>query len=222
MKNQNQKPSTFVISFLTLRKAIGILGVTLPAILLLGTFSLGKCTQIQDSISHYYYTIMGDVYVGTMSMVALFLISYKGYNKIDNITSSLAGVFALVTAFFATSNDKDPGCTIRVLTDNSFRIGVHYAAAALFFITLACISIFLFTKSTGFKTNEKIIRNKIYRTCGIIIFVSILLIFLYKRIDWLHIHFAEYKPVFWLEWIALAAFGTSWLIKGKFLFADDL
>jgi hypothetical protein len=215
-----QTPSNLVISFLSLRKLIGILGITLPAILLIGTFTLGKCTQVQDSISHYYYTIMGDVYVGVMCTVGLFLMSYKGYSKTDDIASTLAGIFAVITALFATTNNQDMGCTIRTLTDNNFRINVHYIAAALFFATLAIISIFLFTKSKGHKTKMKIIRNFIYRASGITILVMIL-IFLYKQIDWLQIHFAQYKPVFWLEWIALLAFGTSWLIKGEFLFEDN-
>jgi hypothetical protein len=213
-------PSPFIISFLTLRKAIGILGVTLPAILIVGTILLGRCTQIQDSISHYYYTIMGDVFVGVMCMVAMFLMAYRGYEKVDDIASTLAGLFAVTVAMFATSNNPDHQCTMRTLADLPWSIVVHYTAAALFFLTLAFISFFLFTKSDGPKTNRKELRNKIYRTCGVIIVVSILFIFLFKQIGWLHMHLAKYKPVFWLEWVALAAFGTSWLIKGEFLFED--
>jgi hypothetical protein len=218
---EKQQPSAFIISFLTLRRAIGFLGIFLPAILLVGTIFIGKCTQIQDSISHYYYTIMGDVFVGILCMVAIFLISYRGYDKIDNIASNLAGVFAMIVAFFATTNLNEVECSVRFLSNSSWRELTHYIAAALFFITLAFMSYFLFTKSRGPKTDEKVLRNKIYRSCGIIIIASILMILMFKKISWLNIHLAAYKPVFWLEWIALAAFGTSWLVKGKFLFDDD-
>jgi hypothetical protein len=84
---------------------------------------------------------------------------------------------------------------------------------------LACISLFLFTKSKGRKTKQKIIRNRIYRIAGIIILVSISLIAVY--------HFGDYgttntnlKPIFWLETIALFAFGSSWLIKGEIILKD--
>jgi len=218
---ENQKPSPFIISFLTLRKTIGFLGIFLPAILLVGTIFIGRCTQIQDSISHYYYTIMGDVFVGILCMVAIFLVSYRGYNKIDNVASNLAGIFALIVAFFATSNSNDIECSVRILSTTGWRELTHYIAAAMFFITLAFMSYFLFTKSRGPKTKEKILRNKVYRSCGIIIITSILVILLFRNINWLNIHLAIYKPVFWLEWIALAAFGTSWLVKGKFILDDE-
>jgi len=209
-----------VISYLTLRRLIGILGIILPALLVLGTFILGSCHHIQDSISHYYYTIMGDVYVGTLCAVAIFLMTYRGYEKIDDIASTLAGIFALGSALFSTSHNPDVQCTIRTLPDLPWRITVHYLSSAFFLLTLSFISIFLFTKSTGLKSIRKKIRNSIYITCGIIMFVAILLIFLVKAVPWLKNNLAPLHPVFWLEWLALLAFGTSWLIKGEALLAD--
>jgi hypothetical protein len=163
---------------------------------------------------------MGDLFVGVMCSVAMFLISYKGYNKTDNWASTLAGIFALITAFFATTNDPDINCAIRQLPELQWRTVVHYAAAACFFLTLAMISIFLFTKSEGRMTKRKKLRNAIYRVCGYVMIGCILLIALFKLSTWMQTHLAQYKPVFWLEWLALIAFGTSWLIKGKTLFQD--
>jgi hypothetical protein len=60
----------------------------------------------------------------------------------------------------------------------------------------------------------------VYRVCGITIFATITLIAIYNfsgiEFQWLD----KYKPVFWLEWIALLAFGTSWLVKGKLVLED--
>jgi hypothetical protein len=56
--------------------------------------------------------------------------------------------------------------------------------------------------------------------CGIIILLSIILIFLYSVIPSLHDKFKEYKPIFWLEFLALEAFGISWLTKGEALLPD--
>jgi len=91
----------------------------------------------------------------------------------------------------------------------------------LIFLTLALISLFLFTKGNGHTTKKKKTRNKVYRTCGIIILLSIGLIALYDFSGDKFHRFDEYKPVFWIEWVALTAFGTSWLVKGKLLLDDD-
>jgi hypothetical protein len=214
------KPSPVIISFLTLRKTIGFLGMLLPAMLLLVSLLFSDCRSIQYSISQYYYTIAGDVLVGVLSAVAIFLVSYKGYETIDNVASTVAGLCALGVAFFACAQNPDSLCSVRSLPDVSWRVAIHYASAACFFIVLSLMSLFLFTKSKGHKTPQKIKRNRIYRTCGIIILVAIALIAIYSAIPFLKAKFACYNPVFWLEWIALIAFGISWLVKGKFMMSD--
>lgn len=217
---QAPKPSPYVISFLTLRKSIGFMGILLPAVLLLGNFLIGKCWQVQNSISHYYYTIMGDVFVGTLCAVAVFLMAYKGYSRADNIATNLAGCFALLVPFFATNGAPNSLCAVRFLPDAAWRSILHYVSAALFFLTLAYISLFLFTKSEGKKTVRKIVRNRVYVVCGITMIAALVLIFAVKVFPALGLVLAPYHPVFWLEWLALAAFGTSWLVKGKVLLAD--
>jgi len=46
------------------------------------------------------------------------------------------------------------------------------------------------------------------------------LIFLYSVIPALHKQFKEYKPICWLEALALLVFGFSWLTKGEGLLPD--
>jgi hypothetical protein len=211
-----------IISFNALRKAIGWLGILLPAAMLVGNFLFAQCYFIQDSNSHYYYTITGNLFVGILCSVALFLISYKGYagDKTDNIVSTLAGLFALGIAFFPTTDDSTNSCAIFHLPDSNPRSITHYVCAALFFITLAYISYFLFTKSKGIKTERKKIRNKVYKFCGILIVFFIFLIAVYGIFEKHLTGISKIKPVFWLEWFALIAFGASWLIKGELLLKD--
>jgi hypothetical protein len=66
-----------IITYLTLRKLIGILGVTLPFILFLGGLLIFQ-TGIQSSVSSYYYTGMRDLFVGTICVIGFFLLIYKG------------------------------------------------------------------------------------------------------------------------------------------------
>lgn len=210
-----------VLSFMTVRKVVGWLGMSLPPILLVGSLLLADCPGMQDSISHYYFTVTGDLFVGTLCAVSLFLFTYKGYNSKDNIFTNAAGLFALGVAFFATHDNSTDRCSIVEMDAPAWRPFVHYGSAALFFLTLAYISLFLFTKSKGTKTPEKIKRNRIYRACALIMVACLLLIALTHLLGWEQYNSTWFKIVFYLETIALWAFGFSWLTKGEFLLKDE-
>ncbi len=219
MLAKTTKEDPRIISFQTLRRTVGWLGIILPMAMIAGNLIFGSCSWLQDTVSHYYYTVTGDLFVGILSAVAMFLFAYKGYNREDNLWTCLAGFFALCVALFPTNNNSSDSCAIINLPDNELRRIIHYASAASFFLILAGISLFLFTKSKGEITKEKRMRNRIYRICGIVILLSIAAIGLYgfSKGD---SRWSRYKPVFWLEWIALAAFGVSWLVKGEFFLED--
>lgn len=217
---QKKSPYPIIISFLTLRRIVGILGISLPILLILGSFTIGGCSQVQESISHYYYTIMRDVYVGVLFAIAIFLISYRGYNPVDNITTTLAGIFAICVALFPTTQNQDHTCAVYYIDHCDIRVYIHYGSAVLLFLTLAVISFFLFSR--GAKSKRKKIRNYIYRTCGILLMLSVVLISLIRTIPAIENALTQYKPVFWIEWLGLTAFGISWLIKGETLFKDHV
>lgn len=219
MSDEKTTNNRLVISFLTIRKAIGFIGIFLPVALLAATFLIGHCTQIQDSISHYYFTAGGDIFVGALCAVALFLIAYKGYDRTDHICTSIAGIAAILVALFPTTQNNDVACSVVQLADSPARVWVHYGAAGVFFLTLSFISFFLFTKSRGAKTPEKVSRNRIYRSCAVIMVICIVLVFIATR-ESIAGEADAINAVFWLEWIALLAFGTSWLVKGELLLSD--
>ena len=87
------------------------------------------------------------------------------------------------------------------------------------------MSLFVFTKSDkspAERTPEKRFRNKIYITCGIIMLSAIMAIALHAFAGFVSEEFyLKNHLTFWLEVIALEAFGISWLIKGEALFADN-
>jgi hypothetical protein len=219
---QTNNNNAFVISYLNLRIGLGFVGIFLPIMLVVGTWSLADCTQVQPSISHYYYTIMGDYFVGSLCAVAMFLFFYKGVDKQDGIIANFAAVFALLVAFFPTDPSADSICqyisTNKVTSVNA----VHYSAAGLLFASFAYFCIFLFTKTDPTKemTDHKRIRNRIYKTCGYIIIVCIALIAVYNFVGNLETTFAKYKPTLVLESIALFAFGISWITKGEMVLKD--
>ena len=217
-----------LISPKTLRQAIGWLGILLPLAMVAGNSLLSSCHELQNSISHYYYTITGYWLVGNLCAVAMFLVAYKGYSLRDNIAATIAGFSAVLIALFPTNAVQHVpaelernSCLLFTLPEHAIRNSIHYASSGLFFVTLAYISIALFTKSEGKKSKKKIIRNKIFVTCGMGILVALLLIVLYGIFEDRLPQLDAFKPVFWLEWLALLAFGVSWLVKGEIVLQDE-
>jgi hypothetical protein len=195
-----------IITYVTLRKCIGWLGVLLVPVLILGTLLLGPPPAIQTSVSAYYYTNMRNPLEGILSAIGLFLMCYHGYNKQDSIISKLAGVFCVSIGFFPTSDSQTKTDLISTL---------HYVFAGIFFALLAYMSTFLFTKSSGQMTSQKIKRNCVYRVCGIVMAAAILGVPFDNHPD-----ITFLKPTLVLEAIALTAFGISWLTKGELILKD--
>jgi uncharacterized membrane protein YiaA len=205
----NNADDRILVSYLTLRRVVGILGILLPVLLVVGSSLVHSRLDIQNSISDYYGTEMRDIFVGVLFVVGLFLFAYRGYDGRDNIAGYLACLFALSVALFPTTSASQ---VIRT---------VHFISAAALFIVLAYFSLFLFTKTDrDVLPRKKRIRNMIYRICGVIMLVCIVSIALYSVLPY-NASVATIKPVFWLESLALWVFGISWLIKGETLWKDE-
>lgn len=212
---------SLLIQYLTIRKIVGFLGMLLPIVLVFGVKILTDCNIVQDSISDYYYTKMGHYMTGTLCAVSLFMFSYNGYERADFWAGKTAGLFALGVAFCPDSNYYPlSACKVLSLKGNDVINIIHFGSATVLFLTLAYFSLCLFTKTSGNPTKRKKQRNFVYRFCGVIILLSIVLIFLYSVIPSLHEQFIGYKPIFWLEGLALEAFGLSWLTKGEAILWD--
>src|SRR5438105_4006044 len=149
-------------SYLFLRRGIGIIGVALPFVLSIGKIILDS-PGILSSISAYYYSVMRDVFVGSLWAVAVFLICYQ-YDYPDDIASTIAGCCAIGIALFPTPPDMGA-------TQQQLAIGlVHSLFAACFFLILALMAIFLFRRTDQDNpTRRKRQRNVVYLICGIVI-----------------------------------------------------
>ena len=110
MPAKTNKPLTDdneLFTYRRIRKSIGLLGVLLPIVLLCFSLINFFNTQIQPSISHYYYTNLRDIFTGTLYAVGLFLFLYKGHTnksflKNDNLLTNIAGVMATGVALVPT------------------------------------------------------------------------------------------------------------------------
>lgn len=193
----DERNSPEVIGYYGLRRWVGVLGMAFPVLL---AFGWGH-VRIEPSLSAYYDTPMRDWFVGLLFAIGLFLVSCRGYDARDATLGVLAFVFAVGVAVFPASGARS---------------WLHFACAAALFVVLAMIALFQFTQTGGQPTREKLARNRIYRTCGVLILVFVVLTFVYDRFL-ASSALARFQPVFWLESLALWSFGIAWLTKGEML-----
>jgi hypothetical protein len=228
-KTDLENNSIWLTNSLTLQKLIGILGMMMPLLLFVFLYLDNGLKYPLESISHYYFTRVCGIFVIILSLLAVFLIVYKGKDKVDFYISTAAGILALIVILFPTSNltqlcgDLTKRYAVTILPESNFRMYFHYSAAGLFFLCLSYMTLFLFTKSNK-SPNErglkKTIRNRIYRTCGILIFLAVLILFAGSIKIIPAEFFKNYPLTFWMETLAIESFGFAWLIKGETLFKD--
>ncbi len=204
--------------YLRIRNLCGLLGMILPWLAL---FSAGIAEHPSDewwwSISATYY--QSPALVGVLVPAAIVLMSYIGYDSMDNWITSLSGVFGLGIVLFPCKVSWIPDGTLVGFFQTPIEIShiIHTGCAAVFFFLIAINSIFLFTKSGDVQTDRKKIRNTIYKVCGwgmIALEAAFVLVML--------IGAPGYTNMI-IEIILLSLFGIAWLIKGEaFPFLNDI
>jgi hypothetical protein len=197
------------------RQLIGLLGALLP----FGVWLIAGLRptpplprwKLLGSVSSYYYTGGGVVFVGLLSALAVFLLTYKGYHnkyqRRDRIGATIAGIAAALVAFCPTS------APLPELQPSWWTPGLrtmHYIAALVLFSTFAFFSLVQFPKAGPPDANHRFKRlhNVIYRVCGVGIALCVL---------WIGIAARAKVPIFWPEAVALEFFAISWLVKGRVL-----
>jgi hypothetical protein len=228
---QKEADNELVVSFLTLRNLIGISGMLLPIVLTLLTPKGEQDKVMEHSISEYYYTKNGDLFVVLLSVIGVFLLTYKGYDRFwDRTLTLVAGFCGIGVAFFPTATTMGNSFSMhKVRKEVPEFFGLvqwHFIFAALFFISLALISLIYFRKKDinsvylidGRKKKQKEKRNLVYMICGWTMLISIALMILYFVIDPPSLR--NMPVVFALETVAVEAFGISWITKGQTLWPD--
>jgi len=202
-----------LFAYRRLRRAIGYLGISLPVVLVVLSLFKFFDTEIQPSISHYYFTNFREIFTGTLSAVAFFLICYKGNGnksiwRNDNLLTNIAGFMAFGVAFIPTSPlvEACMKCTFI-----SFNLEwLHYGFAAVLFLIFSVLSINVFTIGQQPSSDIPVSilnENNIYRFCGYSILLFIVLI---------PFSLFNYSTLVF-EALSLFVFGISWLIKGRAL-----
>lgn len=193
-------------AYIIIRRAIGILAISLPFLLVIGGLIIGE-KKIQVSLSAYYHNNLGDVFVLILGMAAILLILYRGRKKLFRILSSIGGVLALAVIAFPTDVPNPPvnPYGIFLLPELPTEI-IHNVSAIVFFIILGIISFFNFTDHLENTPVERKKKDPWYRFFGLLLFGAALALIVFV------VFFPDY-PVIIAEFLGLEAFGWTWLIK---------
>lgn len=204
----------------TLRLLIGLLGLSLPLLLIVGAWVL------QTSISDYYYTNMRDYFEGVLFFLAIFLFAYRPYGQDgwgDNLITTIGAGLALLVALFPTVNltlGRRPAALVLQFIPVDWSATVHLLSAGGLFVCFAVMSLAYFTRGRrGPEHRRKALRNLIYRLCGLGILACI---------GWIAFEILttsdpvvrDRLDILVPEASALVLFGVSWLTKGGLIFPD--
>lgn len=236
----SHRPEDMVLSYLSMRRILGVLALALPVVLVIGG-ALHECC-VRLSISAYYHSsspVLHGLFVGTMAAIGVFLVCYKGYRRKDgeilgdNWLANVAGIGALGVAVFPTKGCPSADWCRRAwcscfadgadcpgtCTDVVFSY-LHNASALLLFLAMAAIAWSQFTKTDGCEKTcrerrQKMWRNVIYRTCACVIAACLVVLVCAFVPELMPETFDQYRGVLIFESIAVWAFGLAWLVKGR-------
>lgn len=191
------------------------------------TFLLGPCsflfgligdgynpTDWYKSISATYYATSNVLMIGFLTAVSIFFFAYKGYDIRDRICSLIEAICCIGIVLFPCNSLFILPYTIGIFQlpgkiSNIF----HCTFAAVLFLTFGFNLIFLFTLGKDEKTNKKKIRDIIYRTCGIVIWVMCVFQAITTSVwKW----YPEWYPNTLInEIVMLTAFAFAYLVKSE-------
>lgn len=214
----NPHAHSVVMSYLGIRRSLGLLAFLLPIILgPFGFFVMG--IEIQDNMSSYYHTPLRDIFVGIMCAMGIFLFCYHGYDVFENWTGNLACASAIGVALCPLDPNSDP------LHQSSLLGYLHTLSGGVFFSTLAIYSLVHFPRGhfgLRLKSRDEQ-RDGIYFASGLTIVGSMFLmgVHLFLLPEFAKALLNRWHFLFWMEWIAVWAFAVAWLVKGQALLVDS-
>ena len=190
-----------VFDYKALRLLMGIIAFSLPWIVTV------IASDPLHSISASYYTEARDIFTGLLFVVSALLWAYNGHTVIQKVMSKIASIMALCVALFPT--------TCETCETNPISI-IHYTAAVGLFMILAYFCFGPFRQKTKGQGGKKGRRSIIYLICGLIMIISMASLVI-ARWTLSYELFIALSITYWVETIALSAFGVAWIVSGKYI-----
>jgi hypothetical protein len=211
-----RETARYVRSFLLMRILVGALGVMLPLMLVVGDRWLGADSFVRDSLSAYYYSGVRELFVGVLSAIGVFLFTYKvAEHSLDNTLTLFAAAAVVAVVLFPTGLPADVAepTPLQEKLGESWVQTIHFGGAGIFILSLAVIS-FLYGVREGRRPAQQGKRPpKFWRWyhwgCALFILAALAGV----GVD-MATEVGPNQSVLIGEWVAIWAFGASWLMKG--------
>jgi hypothetical protein len=209
-----------------LRIGMVLVGILLPFVLW-GWSSLEFNTwEPGQSVSGYYHsrdTYVRDILVGSLCATGVCLLFYRGFSSNENRLLNLAGICIVGVAWFPTTIDQAPRCTLKegpaqaslerapsTVSPADGRFSAHGVFAACFFVSLAIVATTQAGKSLHLVKDKALAARyrQTYRGLGIsMVAIPIL--------AWVYINFIKKWAwgTFALEALGVWIFAAYWLVK---------
>lgn len=188
-----------IFNYKSMRLMLGIIALAMPFLV---TF-IAQADLI--SISSSYHTVARDYFVGLLFVAGAMMFVYNGHSMKESIVSKVAGLCAILIAVFPTAAG---GCAS---PESSF---VHGAASILFFLILTYFCFGPFRDNTKGQVGKSGKRAKLYAICGSIMggcLIAAVITNFTLSCEVIN----DLRIIYWVEGIALSAFGVAWIVSGK-------
>ena len=198
-----------------LRLGVGIIGASLPILLIAWNWIAGDKTIVPTSMSGSYYTSARNLFVGSLCALGVFLILYR-HTVLQNLCTWCAGTFALLVAFAPTA-PAPPA------TEPQWVNYLHHAAAGALIFTLG---VFCFVLERGdaagaasldpaqparYRAQPEVPtwRKILYFSCGGLVLLSGAFA-LYTGV-WPTSWSTGWSSLYLFEAVAVSAYGIAWI-----------
>lgn len=227
----HEPAALYVRSYLLIRTVVGVLGVALPTVLLLADWLLlGGEAQLRGSLSAYYHSPARDVFVGTLFVVGVLLMTYLAGQRDtwDFWLSLVAGIAALGVAALPTRRPglqdgarrcgEEPvprGCSgVQQALGETVTSVLHFACAGVFILCLAGMCFLFARRALRFDGAGGVAR--LFRAAGVVILAAVAWAGLGSLAG---IEVDGMEALYLGEVVAVYAFGLCWLLAGRRLWA---
>jgi hypothetical protein len=227
MSNNRDGAVLYVKSYLLIRTVVGIIGIVLPIILMFGEASFKGGVHARGSLSAYYHSPMQDVFVGSLCVVGLLLLTYMAGQPrtVDFWFSNLAGLAVLGVVFLPTTRPdlpagaplcgphtlpEPPSCSpVESALGEMPTARAHAVCAAIFIVSLAVICC-----AFAYREHKLSLSGfwwKFHAVCAGLILLAVGWVFLG---DVLKYDIVGLKSLYVGEVVSVWSFGASWFAKG--------
>lgn len=238
---RNKATNELVINYLTLRRIIGWLGVSLPVVVYIGNWliftnrtpsCLWPSSNVPYSLSGYYYTHTRGLFTGTFWALGVFLVAYNGYDWRDKLTSNLAGLAAIGIALFPTKPPANlqaaPGnpCSPRIpvlykASPDQSLITLGHMISLVVLLSSLFVMALLFRRSSDAAQEMMTDREKRQKKRNNAFYLGSAIGIAAGGAGAIVQGFfspslqAQTPWLFWFEFVAIIAFGVAWFVKGE-------